>query len=62
MNAATLGVGVVLAIAGAAYTLENLRGDIAMEGQHWIMLLVVLVAGYVLGRLWTTPATMVGLP
>jgi hypothetical protein len=62
MNPTTLGAGVVLAVAGAAYTLANLKEDIAMEGQHWIMLLVILVAGYVLGRLWTTPAQMVGLP
>ena len=62
MNPTALGVGVVLAAAGAAYTIANLREDIAMEGQHWIMLLVILIAGYVLGRLWTTPAQMVGLP
>lgn len=33
-----------------------------METQHWIMLLVILAAGYVLGRLWATPAQMIGLP
>jgi hypothetical protein len=33
-----------------------------MEGQHWFMLFVVLVIGYVLGRVWTTPAHMIGLP
>lgn len=33
-----------------------------MEGQHWVMMFVVLVAGYVLGRIWTQPAQMLGLP
>lgn len=62
MNSLLLGGVVVLGAAGAAYTIENLGKDIAMEGQHWIMLLVILIAGYVLGRIWTTPAQMVGLP
>lgn len=62
MNPALIGVAVVLGAAGAAFTLQNLREGLAMEGQHWIMLLVILIAGYVLGRLWTTPAQMVGLP
>jgi hypothetical protein len=34
----------------------------AMESQHWVMLFVFLVAGYALGRLWTAPAQLVGLP
>lgn len=33
-----------------------------MQGQHWFMLTVVLIAGYILGRMWTTPARMFGLP
>ena len=33
-----------------------------MEGQHWIMLAVILIVGYVLGRTWATPAHLVGLP
>lgn len=33
-----------------------------METQHWLMLAIILIAGYVLGRLWATPATLVGLP
>lgn len=33
-----------------------------MEGQHWIMLLVIVAVGYVLGRVWAKPAQMVGLP
>jgi hypothetical protein len=33
-----------------------------MEMQHWVMLLIVLAVGYVLGRMWSTPAQMVGLP
>lgn len=34
----------------------------AMEGQHWVMLAIILVAGYVIGRLWPAPGQMVGLP
>jgi hypothetical protein len=56
------GIKIVLGAAGTLYLLKQLGKDIEVEGQHWIMLLVILVAGYVLGRLWTTPATMVGLP
>jgi hypothetical protein len=33
-----------------------------MEGQHWIMLLVVLVAGYAAGRLFPQFGQYVGLP
>jgi hypothetical protein len=33
-----------------------------MEGQHWFMLLIVLCVGYVIGRVWAKPASMVGLP
>jgi hypothetical protein len=33
-----------------------------MEGSHWLMLVVVLIVGYVIGRVWATPAQMVGLP
>lgn len=32
-----------------------------MQGEHWFMLLIVLIVGYVLGVLWKTPAQMVGL-
>jgi hypothetical protein len=62
MTPVLLGGVVVIGAAGTLYTLANLREDIAMEGQHWIMLLIILIAGYVLGRIWTTPAQMVGLP
>lgn len=55
--------GAVLGAAGLGFTLLELgHGAQAMEGQHWVMLLVILVAGYVLGRIWTTPAQMIGLP
>jgi hypothetical protein len=33
-----------------------------METQHWLMIAIVLVVGYVLGRMWSTPAQLVGLP
>jgi len=54
---------VVLAAAGIGFTVLQLgEGVSAMEGQHWVMLLIVLCVGYALGRLWTAPAQMVGLP
>ena len=64
MNAADArtGIKLILGAAGALYLVKQLGKDIEMEGQHWIMLAIFLVAGYVLGRIWTTPATMVGLP
>lgn len=62
MEDAIHGIKLVFGVAGTGYLLRQLGKDIEMEGQHWIMLLVILVAGYVLGRIWTTPATMVGLP
>ena len=64
MNAADAGTGIklILGAAGTLYLVKQLGRDIEMEGQHWIMLAIFLVAGYVLGRIWTTPATMVGLP
>jgi hypothetical protein len=55
--------GIGLAVGGAAITVLYLGEGVAtMEGQHWIMLLVILVVGYVLGRLWAAPAQMIGLP
>jgi hypothetical protein len=55
--------GIGLAAGGAAITLMYLgEGVPSMEGQHWVMLLVILVVGYVLGRLWAQPAQMLGLP
>jgi hypothetical protein len=55
--------GIGLAAGGAGLMMLYLGEGVAtMEGQHWIMLLVILVVGYVLGRLWTTPAQMLGLP
>lgn len=61
-GAATLAI-VAIGAAGVGYTLSGMGSEVmAMEGQHWVMLLVVLVVGYVLGRLWTQPAQMLGLP
>jgi hypothetical protein len=63
MNSTAMqGASVVLGAAGTLYLVKQLGRDIEMEGQHWIMLAVILIAGYVLGRIWTTPAQMVGLP
>jgi hypothetical protein len=45
------------------FTLLQLHeGVTAMEGQHWVLLLIILVVGYALGRVWATPARMIGLP
>ena len=55
--------GIGLSAGSAAVLLMYLgKGVTTMEGQHWIMLLIILIVGYVLGRLWATPAQMVGLP
>jgi hypothetical protein len=62
MNTAILGAGIVLGVAGAGFTMLQTKEALAVEGQHWIMLAVILVAGYVLGRIWTQPARMIGLP
>jgi hypothetical protein len=54
---------VALGTAGVAFTVWQLsEGAFAMEGQHWVLMLVVLAVGYALGRLWARPAQMVGLP
>ena len=55
--------GIGLAGGGAALMLVYLwKGTKTMEGQHWVMLLVILIVGYVLGRMWAAPAKLVGLP
>lgn len=55
--------GIGLQVGGAVLLLAYLaEGVPTMEGQHWVMLVIILVAGYVLGRIWTTPAQMLGLP
>lgn len=52
-----------LGAAGLGYTLLQLgQGATTMQGQHWVMLFIVLCVGYALGRLWTQPAQMLGLP
>ena len=55
--------GIGLEVASGLLVVGYLaKGAWEMEGQHWIMLAVILVVGYVLGRIWTTPAQMIGLP
>jgi len=55
--------GIVLATIGVGTAALFLHQEVTtMEGQHWVMLLVILVVGYVLGRIWTAPAQMIGLP
>jgi hypothetical protein len=63
VNPAILIIGSGLAVASLASSVTSVReGVFAMEGQHWLMLAIVLAAGYVAGRVWATPARMVGLP
>jgi hypothetical protein len=34
----------------------------SFDGMGIFAIIVVLILGYILGRVWTTPAQMVGLP
>jgi len=55
--------GIGLTAGGALVTLMYLgQGVKTMEGQHWVMLFIILIVGYVLGRVWTAPAQAIGLP
>ena len=55
--------GIGLAAGGALVMLMYLgQGVKTMEGQHWVMLFIILVVGYVLGRVWAAPAQAIGLP
>ena len=38
------------------------QGVPAMDGMQIVMIAVLIVVGYALGRLWATPAKLVGLP
>jgi hypothetical protein len=60
-TAATVAIAAIGA-AGLGFTLLQTKEALAVEGQHWVMLFIILVVGYVLGRLWTQPAQMLGLP
>lgn len=33
-----------------------------MQGSHWLMLAIVIIVGYVLGRYFPQPAQAIGLP
>jgi hypothetical protein len=55
--------GIGLHVAGGLLMIGYLANGVEkMEGQHWVMLVVILIVGYVLGRIWTAPAQMIGLP
>lgn len=49
---------------GVAVTARHLwtQGVPAMDGMNLVMIAVLVVVGYALGRLWSTPAKLVGLP
>lgn len=32
-----------------------------MQGRHWVLFVVAIAVGYVLGQIWKQPAQMVGL-
>jgi hypothetical protein len=52
-----------LVTAGLGLTVLALAHGVGnMEGQHWIMLIIILAVGYVVGRIWATPAQLIGLP
>jgi hypothetical protein len=53
----------ILSVAGTLGTVSAITKEgLKMNGQHWIMLLVAVAAGYVAGRLFVAPARLVGLP
>lgn len=51
-----------IVVYGTLQSAKDLEEEIEMQGSHWIMLLVVLAAGYVAGRMFPQPAQMIGLP
>jgi hypothetical protein len=57
---------VVLAAIGVFGTLQSAiaieKEALEMNGSHWLMLVVVLAAGYIAGRMFPQPAQMFGLP
>ena len=60
-RAAIVGLSAIAAF-GALTSLQNFSEALTMQGNHWIMLLVAVIAGYVAGRLFAQPAKLVGLP
>jgi hypothetical protein len=62
MSPLMLGGVVILGAAGVGFTLLDLKEGFAVEGQHWVMLLVILLVGYVAGRLFPQLGQTVGLP
>jgi hypothetical protein len=37
-------------------------GKMSFDGMSIFAIVIVLIVGYVIGRVWATPAQMVGLP
>ena len=63
MRDAAIVTFVAIAAFGTLTTAQTLFTEgLAMNGTHWIMLLVAIAAGYVAGRLFAQPAQMLGLP
>lgn len=63
MGSAEWLAALAIGAAGLGFTVLQLEeGAATMEGQHWIMLLVVLIVGYAAGRLFPQVGQMVGLP
>lgn len=53
----------MLGTAGLGFTLLQLEQGVAsMEGQHYVIMAIMLVVGYAAGRLFPTWGRMVGLP
>jgi hypothetical protein len=53
----------VFAVTGTALTAQYLLTEgLAMQGTHWIMLLVAIAVGYVAGRMFPQAGQAIGLP
>lgn len=53
---------VAIVVYGTLQTARELEKEFEMQGSHWIMLLVVLAAGYAAGRFFPQAGHAVGLP
>jgi hypothetical protein len=52
-------IGLLKAAEAALVAKDGVK---AMQGQHWVMLLIVLAVGYALGRFFPAAGQAVGLP
>lgn len=58
-----LGLITIGAFGFAVTALQFYRQGVpVMDGMNLVMIAVLVIVGYALGRLWATPAKLVGLP